>query len=63
MKTQTVFFKLPDQGLFIPPTIWAAMNFIEQDTILMILCDRPYEKDDYIRDYDAFLSIRAERDP
>ena len=49
----------PRAGLLVPPSIWSEQTYVEPDTVLMVLCDRPYEADDYIRDYDAFLAHRA----
>lgn len=57
--TQTFKLETPDQGLFIPPTIWAAQTYLEPDTVVIVVCDRPYEADDYIHDFDAYLSFRA----
>ena len=45
-----------DTGLFIPPRIWARQEYLKDDSVLMVLCDREYEEDDYIRDYGAFLA-------
>lgn len=55
-------FKLnhPSMGLFIPPGIWAEQNYKSPDALLTVLCDRIYETDDYIRDYDHFLKYRRE---
>ena len=44
----------PNFGLFIPPGIWADQKYIEDNTTLTVLCDRPYEEADYIRNYDDF---------
>ncbi len=48
----------PRVGLLVPPSIWSEQTYLEPDTLLMVLCDRPYEADDYIRDYDEFLAYR-----
>ncbi len=47
----------PNQGLHIPPTIWAEQEY-EKDTILMVLTDQPYDESDYIRNYKDFLKFR-----
>lgn len=46
-------------GLLVPPGIWSQQTYLEDNTILLVLCDRPYEEDDYIRDRDAFLRFRG----
>jgi hypothetical protein len=47
-----------DLALLVPPTIWNTVTFREQNSVLIVLCDRPYEEHDYIRDYSAFLAAR-----
>ncbi len=53
-------FRLEDarHGLVIPPSIWAEQTYLAPDTVLMVLCDRPYEEEDYIRDFDEFRRYR-----
>ncbi len=41
-------------GLLIPPGIWAKEEYLEESSVLMVLCDRGYEANDYIRDYQEF---------
>ena len=48
----------PQIGLLIPPGIWAQQNYIIANSVLTVLCDRPYEQDDYIRDYGHFKDYR-----
>jgi hypothetical protein len=36
--------------LNVVPGIFATETFLDQDSILLVLCDRPYEQDDYIHD-------------
>lgn len=43
-----------DTGLLIPPRVWASQKYLKDDSVLMVLCDREYEEDDYIRDYRVF---------
>lgn len=45
------------QGLFIPPTLWAEQNY-QEDTLLVVLTDKPYDEADYIRQYDDFITFR-----
>lgn len=45
------------EGLLIPPSIWAEQEY-KANTVLMVLTDRPYEEDDYIHEYNAFLEYR-----
>lgn len=49
----------PHRGLLVPPGIWAQQTYLAADSVLTVLCDRPYEPDDYIRDYSDFVAYRA----
>ena len=44
----------PEIGLLIPPSIWARQSYMQANSVLTVLCDRPYESLDYIRDYENF---------
>jgi hypothetical protein len=43
-----------DRALLVPPMIWNTVIFRSQHTVVSVLCDRPYEADDYLRDYEEF---------
>ena len=45
------------EGLLIPPTIWAEQEY-QPNTILVVLTDKPYDENDYIRNYDLFVEFR-----
>ncbi len=44
-------------GLLIPPGIWAKQEYLADGAVLMVLCDRVYEADDYLRDYDDYKAF------
>jgi hypothetical protein len=46
-----------DEGLLIPPGIWAKQEYVTGGAILMVLCDREYLEDDYLRDYKNFKTF------
>lgn len=46
------------QALYVPPTIWMRQTYILSESMLMVLADRPYEEEDYIRKYSSFLRFR-----
>ena len=48
----------PQIGLLIPPGIWAQQTYLVANSVLTVLCDRPYEQEDYIRDYGFFKDYR-----
>lgn len=47
-----------NSALVVPNGIWAEQFYIEEGTVLIVLCDLPYDESDYIRDYDAYLASR-----
>ena len=47
-----------NQALLVPPGLWNTVQFRQNESVLIVLCDRIYEADDYIHDYSEFLSFR-----
>jgi dTDP-4-dehydrorhamnose 3,5-epimerase-like enzyme len=45
-------------ALLVPPELWIEIEMRQDQSILVVLCDRVFEEHDYIRDYAAFLSFR-----
>jgi mannose-6-phosphate isomerase-like protein (cupin superfamily) len=41
------------QAVLVEPLTFAEETYLEPDTILLVLCDRQYEEDDYIRDVET----------
>jgi dTDP-4-dehydrorhamnose 3,5-epimerase-like enzyme len=48
----------PELALFVPPRLWLEFDARENDSVLIVLCDRLYEEHDHIRNYAEFLSFR-----
>lgn len=46
----------PTFGVLVPPLVWAVEHSHSPDSVLMVLASRPYEAEDYLRDYDEFCS-------
>lgn len=46
----------PNEGLYIGPMIWREMYDYAENTVLMVLASELYDEDDYIRDYEKFIS-------
>jgi acetyltransferase-like isoleucine patch superfamily enzyme/dTDP-4-dehydrorhamnose 3,5-epimerase-like enzyme len=47
----------PERGLYVPPRVWAAQYRYSPDAVLLVFASDYYDADDYIRDYDTFLSL------
>lgn len=58
LETATYILDQPGVGLLIPPSIWAQQTYQAPGSVLTVLCDRPYEAEDYIRDYTEFKAYR-----
>lgn len=46
----------PTFGVLVPPMVWAQEHLHSADSVLMVLASRPYEAEDYIRDYSEFTA-------
>ncbi len=57
-KKSTFALSRRNQALLVPAGLWNTVEFRQNDSVLIVLCDRVYEADDYIRDYAEFLSFR-----
>jgi len=49
----------PAKGLYIPPMVWATEYKFTRDAVLLVLASEHYDAEDYIRDYEDFLSLRG----
>ena len=48
----------PDKLLYIPEMIWDSIDYIGSNTILLVMSDMMYEKEDYISDFEKFKNIK-----
>lgn len=46
----------PYEGLYVSNAMWREMYDFSPDAVLMVLASDYYKEEDYIRDYDEFLS-------
>jgi len=53
----TVRLTSPQDGLFIGPMIWREMFDFSEDCVLLVLANKPYDPDDYIREYGEFKEL------
>lgn len=49
----------PNVGLHIPPRLWRVHYKYTQDAILLVLASECYDSQDYVRDYNDFIAMRA----
>lgn len=53
-KIQTFLLDSPNKGLLIEGLVWREMMNFSQSCVLMVLADRYYDPEDYIRDYNLY---------
>ena len=55
----TKIFELnePHTGIYIPKMNWKDMYDFSSDSVLLVLSNEKYEPDEYINDYDEYISI------
>jgi len=53
---EEILLNRPNIGLHVPPMVWATEYKYSSDGILLVLASDIYKADDYIRDYDKYLS-------
>jgi dTDP-4-dehydrorhamnose 3,5-epimerase-like enzyme len=49
----------PDKGLYIPEMIWDSVDYIDNDSILLVLSDSHYDRNDYVEDFEKFKNIKS----
>lgn len=57
--TETVELNRSYFGLYIPAMTWRQLEDFSTNGVCLILASGPYSEDDYIRDYDAFVTMRG----
>ena len=56
-----VLLNSPKEGLYVANNIWREMSDFSDDAVLVVLASQPYDENDSIRTYDAFLKyVRGE---
>ena len=47
----------PTEAVLIPTMTWRELDRFSSGAVCLVLASRPYEEDDYIRDFDRFLEM------
>jgi mannose-6-phosphate isomerase-like protein (cupin superfamily) len=48
------------QSILVEPGIFATETYLDDDSILLVLCDMPYDREDYIRSREDLVKFRRE---
>lgn len=54
---ESILLNRPDVGLYIGPGMWREMHDFSYGCKLVVLASKPYDENEYIRNYDDFLKI------
>ena len=54
-KEKVFILDAPNMGIYLPAMIWKEMYGFSDDSILLVLSSEYYDKNEYIRDFEAFL--------
>lgn len=47
----------PNSGLYLPNMVWKEMYDFSNDSVLLVLANTLYDLEEYIKDYDEYVSI------
>jgi UDP-2-acetamido-3-amino-2,3-dideoxy-glucuronate N-acetyltransferase len=59
---QEIVLDRPEIGLHMKPLVWGTQYKYSGDAVLLVFASRPYDADDYIRDYGAWLETLKKHD-
>lgn len=59
--TATYWLRNPRQGLYVNRLIWREMDCFSQGAVCMVLASKPYDEQDYYRDYSTFQEAIREK--
>ena len=59
VSTERVYLEPGGIGILVPPGVWATQEYMDDASVVIVFCDREFEPDDYVRDYQEFLSMKA----
>jgi len=54
-----VILNSPDFGVYLSPKVWGIQYKFSSSAVLCVFASHEYQEEDYIRDYQEFLSIRS----
>lgn len=55
---RTFMLNRPYQGLLVVPGIWRTLDDFSSGSVCMVLASEKFDKEDYIRDYAAFIEFK-----
>ena len=44
-----------NDGLYVPPKVWCNVEFLTNNSVLMVICDKDYDFKDYLETFEDFI--------
>ena len=41
-------------AVLVPPKYWCGVKFLKKDSVIMVVCDKEYDFDDYLEDFEEY---------
>jgi len=52
---ETFLLESDGDSIGVPSGVWAEQTYNTNNSVLLVICDKPFSESDYIRDYDEFI--------
>ncbi len=49
------------RGVYIPKMVWRSLENFSTNSLALVLSDKAYDANDYIRDYDLYLNLKNKK--
>jgi hypothetical protein len=56
-----ILLQSPQKAILVKSLIWRTLRILEDDTLILVFCDREHNEKDYIRDYENFVQQVREK--
>ncbi|MDE6490385.1 MAG: FdtA/QdtA family cupin domain-containing protein [Muribaculaceae bacterium] len=60
-RTEVFTLNRPYRALYIPAGIWRSIDNFSSGSVCLVLTSELFSEDDYVRDFDRFLQLTAEK--
>lgn len=47
-----------NNGVLIPPKLWCGVEFLIDNSVLMVICDMDYDYNDYLETFEEFIKYK-----
>ena len=55
IKRKIILSHLSKIGVLVPPKYWCSVKFTNENSILMVVCDKHYDFKDYLESFDDYI--------